>query len=155
MEARRRSESRVRRYGAAEVAYRTFEIRYPFHPSIEEIRLRLAESQKLQGHVEHAALTLQRFAALQPRSERAPLALYQACAAWQELREYEKARAGLYALIEDYPQSTQRLSAHLLLVQSFSAAGENERALQEAERTLRSFPEALLNAQAYFLYGRL
>lgn len=145
----------LRRYGAAEAAYRTFEIRYPFHQSIEDIRLRLAESQKLQGHVEHAALTLQRFVALHPRSERAPLALYQACAAWQELREYEKARAGLYALIENYPQSTLRLSAHLLLVQSFSAAGENERALQEAERTLRSFPETLLNAQAYFFYGRL
>lgn len=145
----------LRRYAAAEAAYRTFEIRYPFHQSIEDVRLRLAESQKLQGRLEHAALTLQRFVSLHPRSERAPLALYQACATWNALGEFQKTREGLYALIEDYPQSTQRLHSHLLLVQSFTAAGEYERALQEAERTLRSFPEALLNAQAYFLHGCL
>ncbi|MEK7727132.1 MAG: outer membrane protein assembly factor BamD, partial [candidate division KSB1 bacterium] len=145
----------LRRFVAAETAYRTFEIRYPFHQSIEEVRLRLAESQKLQGRLEHAALTLQRFVALHPRSARAPLALYQASALWQQLGESQKARTNLYALIEDYPQSMQRLPAHLLLVQSFNAAREYERALQEAERTLRSFPESQLNAQAFFLQGRL
>lgn len=145
----------LRRFAEAETAYRTFEIRYPFHSAIEEVLLRLAENQRAQGRLEHAALTLQRFVALHPRSERAPLALYQACAAWQEFGDYQKARAGLYALLEDYPQSAQRLPAHLLLVQSFSASGEHERALQEAERMLRSFPESQLTAQAFFLHGRL
>jgi len=145
----------LRRFAEAETAFRTFEIRYPFHQGIEEVRLRLADSQKAQGHLEHAALTLQRFVTLHPRSEKAPLAQYNAGALWQELREYQKAREGLYALLDNYHESTQRLPAYLLLVKSFAEAGDYTRALQEAERMLRSLPENELDAQALFMHGRL
>ncbi len=145
----------LRRFAEAETAFRTFEIRYPFHQTIEEMRLRLADSQKAQGHLEHAALTLQRFVALHPRSEKAALAQHNACALLQELGEHQKAREGLYALLENYPESTQRLPAYFLLVKSFSEAGDYARALQEAERMLRSLPENQLEAQTFFMHGRL
>ncbi|MGH7496709.1 MAG: tetratricopeptide repeat protein [bacterium] len=144
----------LRRYEAATAAFRTFEVRYPFHQSIEDTRFKLAESLQAGGKLAEAASAYERVVAYHPRSAKAPLAQYHACVLWHRLRETQKARTGLYALMENYPQCEQHLPAQLLLVESFLASGEQARALQEADRLFRSFAQQQLTAQAHFIRGR-
>ncbi len=145
----------VQRYAAAEKALRMFEMRYPQHPALPESLLLLAESQQAQGKPSDAALTYQRLAYFHPGSAQAPMAAYKACELLLQTGEIEQARKGLYEMMDKHAQSSYRLTAHLLLVESFTQAGEYQRGLQEAERLFRLFPEKDLNAQAYFTRSRL
>ncbi|MDZ7290813.1 MAG: tetratricopeptide repeat protein, partial [candidate division KSB1 bacterium] len=145
----------LRQFAAAREAYETFEIRYPAHPAIEQVQLRLAESFEKQGDYQSAAFNYQRFVFFHPKSEKAPEAQYRAAVMWLRTGDQDKAREALYRLLEDYPGSDYRLPGHLLLVQSFESSGDTKRALEEAERLIRSFPQNDLTPQAYFTRARL
>src|SRR5574341_1461166 len=145
----------LQKFAAAREALETYEIRYPTHPAIEPVRLRLAECFTKQVDPKSAALHYQHFVLLHPKSEKAPEAQYRCAQQWLAANEPEKAREALYRLLEDYSGSDYRLLGHLLLVQSFEDSGDTKRALDEAERLFRSIPENDLTAQAYFVRARL
>jgi tetratricopeptide (TPR) repeat protein len=145
----------LNKFAAAREAFETFEIRYPAHPALESAQLRMAECFAKQGDRKSAALTYQRFVLLHPKSSKAPEAQYNNAELWLQVGEEEKAREALYKLLDDYSGSDYRLPAHLLLVQSFENAGDTKRALDEAERLIRSFPQNDLTAQAFFIRARL
>jgi len=145
----------LKKFAASREAFETLEVRYPAHPAIEPARLRIAECFASQNDLKSAALTYQRFVLLHPKSGKAPEAQFRSAELWLRLDEAEKAREMLYKLLEDYSGSDFRLPSHLLLVQSFENSGDTKRALDEAERLLRSFPQNDLTAQAYFIRARL
>jgi TolA-binding protein len=145
----------LKKFAASREAFETFEVRYPAHPAMEPARLRIAECFARQHDLKSAALTYQRFVLLHPKSGKAPEAQYRSAELWLRLGDEEKAREMLYKLLEDYSGSDLRLPAHLLLVQSFENSGDTKRALHEAERLLRSFPQNDLTPQAYFIRARL
>ena len=145
----------LKKFVAAREAFETLEIRYPAHPTIETARLRIAECFAKQNDHKSAALTYQRFVLLHPKSGKAPEAQFRSAELWLRIGEAEKAREMLYKLLEDYSGSDYRLPSHLLLVQSFENSGDSKRALDEAERLLRTFPQNDLTPQAYFIRARL
>ncbi|MGH7455703.1 MAG: outer membrane protein assembly factor BamD, partial [bacterium] len=145
----------LKKFASAREAFETYEVRYPAFPAIEPVRLRLAECFEKQNELQNAALSYQRFVLVHPKSEKAPEAQYHCAEMWLRAGEHEKVREALYKLLDDYTGSDYRLPAHLLLVQSFETAGDTKRALDEAERLLRSFPQSDLTAQAYFVRARL
>lgn len=145
----------LKKFAASREAFETLEVRYPAHPAIESARLRIAECFAGLHDFKSAALTYQRFVLLHPKSGKAPEAQYRSAELWLLLGETDKAREMLYKLLEDYAGSDFRLPGHLLLVQSFESSGDSKRALDEAERLLRSFPPTDLTPQAYFIRARL
>ena len=145
----------LKKFSASREAFETLEVRYPAHPAIEQARLRIAECFANQNDLQSAALTYQRFVLLHPKSGKAPEAQFRSAELWLRLGEAEKTREMLYKLLEDYSGSDFRLPAHLLLVQSFENSGDSKRALDEAERLLRSIPPNDLTPQAYFIRARL
>ncbi|MCG3119140.1 MAG: Outer membrane protein assembly factor BamD [bacterium] len=145
----------LKKFAASREAFETLEVRYPAHPAIESARLRLAECFAKENDLPSAALTYQRFVLLHPQSNRAPEAQYRGAELWLRAGDVEKARVMLYKLLEDYSSSDYRLPGHLLLVQSFENGGDSQRALDEAERLLRSFPQNDLTPQAYYIRARL
>jgi tetratricopeptide (TPR) repeat protein len=145
----------LKKWAAAREAFESYEVRYPAFPAIEPVRLRIAECFEKQNEPQNAALSYQRFVLLHPKSEKAPEAQYRCAEMWLRAGDHEKGRETLYKLLDDYAGSDYRLPAHLLLVQSFENAGDAKRALDEAERLLRSLPPSDLTAQAYFVRARL
>ncbi len=145
----------LKKIASAREAFEMYEVRYPAFPAIEPVRLRLAECFEKQNEPQNAALSYQRFVLLHPKSEKAPEAQYRCAQMWLRAGEHEKGREALYKLLDDYAGSDYRLPAHLLLVQSFESAGDTKRALDEAERLMRSLPPSDLTAQAYFVRARL
>lgn len=143
------------KYKKAFNAFKRLELDYPQSFFLSEGRFRLAESQFALENFPAAAELFKRVAYFHSESEYAPLALFQSGVTFKNIKEHKKAKDSFYQLISRYPDSPQRIEAHLAIVNLHFEQEELKDALHQIDGIFQAFGGDANDPRVYWLRAEI
>ncbi|MFQ5865467.1 MAG: tetratricopeptide repeat protein [bacterium] len=142
-------------YSRAFEIFKQLEISYPTSRYLPTGRFRLAQCQNAQENFEASAELFKRVAFFHRESELAPKALFEAGRAFSKAGNGNAAVDIFLELIRGYPDTPQRLDAHLEIVNIYFRKGEYDKALNEIDGVFRALGPELNDPRTFLLRGIL
>ncbi len=103
----------------------------------------------------NAAELFKRVPAFHKESDKAALALFESSKYYLQIKDSKSALAVLFEIISNYPQSPERVDAHLRIVEIYLDRGDFSEALAQIENVFRTFGPDLKDPRVYLLRARV
>ncbi|MFQ5822747.1 MAG: tetratricopeptide repeat protein [bacterium] len=142
-------------YSHAFEKFKELEISYPQSQFVPKGRYRLAQCKKAQQNFEAAAELFKRVSIFHPESELAPKALLEAGKTYSKSGKDNAAIAILFELIRSYPDTPERLEAHLEIVNIYFRKNEFTKAINEMDGIFSALGPELNDPRINLVRGKI